>query len=353
MGYRLMRKAGAIMANLELAYVKQYRDRTGTMRRYFRRAGKNYGVLPGDIGSPEFMEAYQGYLGAKIPTGTLRAEPGTFGAIVLSFLSSVEFKNLKPSSQRTYRLILNPLTDKHGHKRLSLLTRDAAKNMIAGIGDERPAMANLTRRILSRVFRVAVAAGQWAGNNPFALMTTYKIGSHHTWTEAEMAQYERRWPLGTRERLAYCLLLFSAQRGGDVVKMRRRDVIDGEIHLVQQKTDMPLRIPVHPELAKALKAGPAHASFLIADEHGHQMRGLTVLIRDAAKAAGLPADCKAHGLRKAALTRIAEGGASAKLIMAVSGHKTLREVERYTAAAEQPKLARKAMAMMRPPRPRT
>ena len=44
-----------------------------------------------------------------------------------------------------------------------------------------------------------------------------KSDGHHTWTEAQLAAYEARWLLGTRERLAYDVLLYSAQRVGDVV----------------------------------------------------------------------------------------------------------------------------------------
>jgi hypothetical protein len=49
------------------------------------------------------------------------------------------------------------------------------------------------------------------------------------------------------------------------------------------------------------------------------------------------------GLRKAALTRLAEVGCTVHQIAAISGHKTLREVQRYTEKAEQAKLAREAM----------
>jgi len=59
---------------------------------------------------------------------------------------------------------------------------------------------------------------------------------------------------------------------------------------------------------------------------------LTLLIRKAVEKAGLPPECVAHGLRKAQMRRLAECGASTKQIAAISGHKTLQEVERYTAA---------------------
>src|SRR5262249_55937791 len=44
--------------------------------------------------------------------------------------------------------------------------------------------------------------------------------------------------------------------------------------------------------------------------------------------AGLPPECSFHGLRKAALTRLADAGKTVHQIAAVSGHKTLKEIER-------------------------
>jgi integrase len=58
---------------------------------------------------------------------------------------------------------------------------------------------------------------------------------------------------------------------------------------------------------------------------------------------GLPKHYSAHGLRKAGCRRLAEAGCSANEIAAWSGQ-SLREVERYTRAADQARLARNAMA---------
>lgn len=347
-----MRAKGHTMAKLELPYVKQYRDQTGTMRRYFRRGGRNYGALPGDIGSPEFMEAYQAFLGTK-PAGQQRTQPGTFGRLITDFYRTVEFANLKPASRKMYKLILDPLATKHGHKRLGLLTRDAAKTMIQKIGETRPGMANLTKGILSRVFRIAVDSGQWHVN-PFARLTTYKIGTRHTWTEAELIAFEKRWPVGSRQRLAYALLLYTGQRAGDVVRMHRRDIVGGEIHLAQVKTGAELRIPIHPELRKAMKAYPTKGLSLFGDERGKpvQRNSLTTFMRKAIADAGLDPRCVTHGLRKAMSRRLAEGGASSKTIAAVTGHKTLKEIERYTAAAEQPKLAKAGLKLLKVSKPR-
>jgi integrase len=110
-----------------------------------------------------------------------------------------------------------------------------------------------------------------------------------------------------------------------------------------------LSIPIHPELSAAMKSGPSKGLTLIGGLDGRPMTriALTGLMKRAAKAAGLPAKCLPHGLRKASMRRLAEGGASAKEIASVSGHKTLREVERYTAAADQKHLSRGAIAKLK------
>jgi enterobacteria phage integrase len=71
--------------------------------------------------------------------------------------------------------------------------------------------------------------------------------------------------------------------------------------------------------------------------------GFSQWLRSAITAAGLPLDCQPHGLRKAAGRRLAEAGCSAHEIMAVLGHKTLSEAERYTREADQARLATEAM----------
>lgn len=63
--------------------------------------------------------------------------------------------------------------------------------------------------------------------------------------------------------------------------------------------------------------------------------------------AGLPKGTAAHGFRKAACRRLAEAGCSASEIMAISGHKSLSEVQRYCSAADQTRMAHAAQAKAR------
>jgi integrase len=76
-------------------------------------------------------------------------------------------------------------------------------------------------------------------------------------------------------------------------------------------------------------------------------------MRKAVELAGMPRRCVPHGLRKAIMRRLAETGSSAKEIAAISGHRTLKEIERYTAAADQAKLSKAAMAKLKANKRRT
>jgi integrase len=227
------------------------------------------------------------------------------------------------------------------------LPPDKARKIIEEIGANRPAMANLSRAVLRRLFSFAVATGN-RRENPFDHTPKYKIGTHRTWTDSELDAYEKRWPLGTRERLAYDVLLFTAQRVGDVVRMQRNEIRNGVIAVVQEKTGTEVFVPLHPALVRSIKAGPSKGVYLIGDKNGRPItrRSLTVLISTAVEGAGLSSECVAHGLRKAALRRLAEHGATAKQIQAVSGHKSLAEIERYTQRADQQRLAKAAIGAL-------
>jgi hypothetical protein len=133
--------------------------------------------------------------------------------------------------------------------------------------------------------------------------------------------------------------------------MLRSDIVAGRIRVAQDKarkgTTSELLIPIHSALARALQAGPVVGmQHIITDARGRPLRSLTDLIERAVKGAGLPPRCVAHGLRKAALRRFAEHGGTTKEIAAVSGHRTLSEIERYTARADQVRLADSAISKL-------
>ena len=126
------------------------------------------------------------------------------------------------------------------------------------------------------------------------------------------------------------------------------DVSGDTIRVVQQKTGSKLAIPLHRDLLAILAATEREHVTIINTEYGkpYTVDGFSQWMRDAISAAGLPLDCQPHGLRKAAGRRLAEAGCTAREIMAVLGHKTLAEAERYTRDADQASLATAAVAKL-------
>jgi integrase len=131
--------------------------------------------------------------------------------------------------------------------------------------------------------------------------------------------------------------------------MGRQHIRVGALTVRQEKTRATLAIPVHPDLRVVLDATPgAHLTFLVtATGKPYGPNHFSETFREWCDAAGLPKRCTAHGLRKAACRRLAEAGCSANEIMSISGHATMKELVRYTKAADQARLARNAMARTR------
>jgi hypothetical protein len=224
------------MTRIKLRYVNEFIDRHGKPRYYFRRPGSRSVKLPGLPGSIEFMDAYQAALStvAPPPPSPKHVIRGSLADVAVGYFRSAAFANLSQSSQRLYRIALKPVLAAHGHRLVRDLPKTAARSVIEAIGATRPGMANLTRAALSEVMRYATMTDVRT-DNPFSGLERYRLGTHHTWTDAELEQFERHWRLGTRERLAYALLLYTGQRGGDVVKMTRNDIIEGRIRVAQDK----------------------------------------------------------------------------------------------------------------------
>jgi enterobacteria phage integrase len=339
---------GQTMAKLKLRYVNEYIDRTGKLRRYFRRGGKQLCALPGEVGSEEFMTAYAACLVEKRAAAKCALHADSLGKLIIDFYGDRMFTDRKPSTRQLYRYALEPLAREHGHRSAALMTAEHAEKIINKIGANRPGMGNLTRAVLRLVMKFAVK-NRRRKDNPLIGTEAFKVGEHHTWNDAELKQFETKWRLGTRQRLAYALLLYTGQRVGDVAKMNRADISQGMILVVQEKTGAEVWVPIHHELQRAMKACPAKGLSLIGKENGQPLKraALSALMRAAIKDAELPKRCVSHGLRKAMMRRLAESDATAKQIAGISGHKTLKEIERYTKAADQKKLAIAAMDKLR------
>jgi integrase len=123
----------------------------------------------------------------------------------------------------------------------------------------------------------------------------------------------------------------------------------GKLDLRYSKNDSANLIPITAELRAAIDACPTKHLTFLHTKHGasRSAKALGGDFRQWCDAACLPARCTLHGLRKGGARRLAEAGASTKEIMAITGHKTLAEVQRYVDAADKVNLAESAIAKLR------
>jgi integrase len=338
------------MTALPLKYVDSFIDRCGRRRHYFRRNHGPRVLLPGLPGSPEFMDAYQQALGREVSQREVRqrGEPGTFDRLVQDYYASSAFAHLRPATRSSYRRVIDRLIrdENIGHR----LVRQMLPSHVDFIIAKRAAKPGAANDVLKKL-RVLINfanAKRWRIDDPTKGVKKFAEGEFHTWTDEQVAAYEARWAIGTKERTAFALLLFTAQRLGDVRGMTWRDLADGGINVVQSKTRARLWIPLHPELHTVLDAWPRTHVAIFVTEYGQPFssKGFANWMADRIAEAGLPDECVVHGLRKAAARRLAEAGCSEHQIASITGHTSLKEIERYTKEANQKVLAAAAIGKL-------
>jgi integrase len=355
------------MASLRLKYVQGLVDRHGHPRYYFRRPGFARVTLPGSPWSQEFMDAYakaNSLAPAAATVGADKVKPRSIHALAIAYYDSRAFNDLKPNSQKVYRHVIERFChDKDGagqpygdKSAVALMSRHIEQLM----QDRRakPDSANGLRKVLREMMKIAVKLG-WRDSDPtlgVKKIRSRKLGGFHRWTDAEIAQFEERHPVGSRARLAMALGLYTGQARQDVIDMGEQHITreDDGLEILnwvrkktEDKTGFELAIPVHPALRSIIDATPSkHLKFLV-NEHGtpFDVEGFGKWFRDRCNEAGLP-HCTFHGLRKAAATRLVDAGCDVVEAAAITGHASLKELQRYIETRDRKQAARRAMAKL-------
>jgi integrase len=351
---------------LDLPYLMADTDRHGNRRLFVRRHGRKIRIRE-QQGTAAFASAYTAALEAlesraldqrqRAPKG---APAGTLGWLAAAYFGSSEFKALDLVSQRTRRGILEGCLlepREPGSADLMALCplEVLAAPHILMLRDRRadkPGSANNRLKYLSAMLGWAVNRGILRANPARDVKPVrYASSGFHSWTPAEVVQFERRHPVGSKARLALALLLFTGPRRGDVVTFGRQHVKDGWIRFVPRKTRYKrstlLEIPIVPELARILAASPTGELTFLETEYGRAFSaaGFGGWFRKRCDEAGLK-HCSAHGLRKAGAAIAAERGATDRQLMALYGWTTASQATVYTAAADRKKLAGEAARLL-------
>jgi integrase len=328
-------------------YVQGFIDRHGKARFYFRRVGFKAVPLPGLPWSPEFMAAYERAMGngSAVEIGASRTNPGTINALVVTYYKSDEWDRLAADTQRTRRRIIERFRTAHGDKRVALLQQEHILKMLSTI--TKPTTKRHWLKAIRGLLRCAIPSMR--KDDPTADIASIKLPpskGHHTWTDDEIEQYRDHWPLGTQQRLVMEFALETASRRGEVVRLGPQHIKHGRMRIERTHGSHDVDIPLSTELQAACDAMPRSHLTYIVTAYG-KPRSKYGLGNDFAKwatEAGLPSRCRLHGLKKGGMRRLAEAGNTTHELMAISGHKTLSEVQRYTNEADRKRLADSGMA---------
>ena len=328
-------------------HVHGFIDRHGKPRYYLRRPGFKSIALPGRAHSAEFEEAYAAAM-AGIATrrqiGAGSTLPGSVNEIAIDYMASPAWAMLKPGTQKARATILQRFREEHGDRGIAGLTE---RPLLAILSKRPPHSARNWLKALRGLCKFALGSGKITSDPTAGIkLPAAKSKGFHSWTDAEIAQFEKRWPVGTKPRLALGLLLYTAQRRGDVAKLGPQHIRAGRFVLVQQKTGTEIDAPIHPELRRIISAtASGHLAFLVTQQgRPFSCAGFGNWFADRCREAGLPDHCRAHGLRKAACRRMAEAGCTAPQIAALSGHLSLSEIARYISAFNRKMAAEEAVA---------
>ncbi len=342
------------MASIKLKYMVEDIDRHGNVRRYVRVPGRAKVRIREPVGTPAFMAAYERAVagGDEKPRQVRQAARGSFRALCIAYYGSSNFAQLDQSTQNWRRHHLDEVARAHGEKPVALLQPKHVRRLRDELKAS-PNVANKRLKALRALFSWALEE-ELVPHDPTVGVKPIKTMSegHHSWELNEIEKFECRHPVGTNARLAMGLLLYTACRREDVVRLGPQHIRDGRLRYRQAKNEhrspVDLDIPVHPDLLAIIEATPIdHLTFLVSSRgRAFTPASFGNKFREWCDEAGLP-HCSAHGLRKAAAVRLAERGATAHEIMAITGHRSLEEVERYTRAARQGKLADAAMSKLK------
>jgi integrase len=212
---------------------------------------------------------------------------------------------------------------------------------------DRPGAADLLVNTVSELF-------SWAIKNDIATVNPAekleKLGGRtegfYTWTEDDVEAFEKRWPAGTRPRLAMAIMLYLGVRRSDAVVIgRHHESQDGQMVTFRmfkgrKKGVRMLTLPILAPLRAILDASELGQEAWLESNLGKPCgnAGFGNVFKDWCKEAGLP-QCHCHGLRKIGAARAAEAGASEHELMAMFGGEDADMARVYTRKAAQKKLA--------------
>ena len=306
---------------------------------------------------------------APVAPGAVSAKSGTAAWLRIEYLASPNFDRLTPSMKDKIKRHVESFCTRYADILVTAFDNESVEKIFLKMANQ-PAKANQWLRAIRYLFKYAIKR-KLRTDNPAAdikrLQPKVRVGDdgafeegHLTWPLALVTRAREKFPIGTEMRLAIEMINTLAFRRSDAIRVGLPNTYAGHlddgrpatfIRYTQYKNreNKPVTVdtPIPAELMAIIKATKATGlkTWLVGKRGGSFTEdGFTYWFADEMAKAGMPKQYTPHGLRKRCLTDMAERGCTIHGIMAVSGHLTMKEVERYTRMADRAKNARAAMA---------
>lgn len=352
-------------------HVYAFSSQHGTQRLVFRRKGFPSGYFKTQIGTEAFRAEYNAFMNPEDKTleqpKAPRIAPGTIDEALNRYMAVPSRLGPTAVTQTKIKAVLedfrngDEVSGYRGSRQLRGITFESVEKIIekksvkTGTGNKSkggPFAAIKLRKELVRFFAFCVKAGL-CSSNPAAQAEKVKppkTKGFKTWSEADIDQFREKWAIGTKQRLAMELYLWTDQRRSDVHTMGRAQIVGGRIPVTQAKTDKELWIALAPQLLEAIVAmKPEETSpfcFVVSRKGtAYTKESFGNWFKQACVEAGL-LEHNGHGLRKATLRRLAEIQATNNTMKALSGQEKDETLAIYTADADQVRLADQAVTML-------
>lgn len=341
-----------------LPHLQHERTRHGRMVWYVR-VGKGQRIrLRATFGTKEFKAEYDAAVTGRPVSGNAGEVRFTLAWAIRQYMASPDWLALAGESRKQLGYQYARMADNAGSTPLSRITR---KSILVGRDDRaaRPSDANKFLRASKKLFAYA-RDREWIGESPvvdIAKLPTGKSGEgFHTWTAEEMAAYEARWPLGTRQRLAYEIIRCTGLRRGDAWRFGRQHIRNGDylIRVAKSRKGMVVEGTVPPILWQAIRAVRTGELNLLITAKGKPFgskQSFGNWFGAACRAAGILGS--AHGIRKAVAAEAAEKQATEAQLNSFFGWEHgSRESATYVQKASRAKMSKAVGKLLaRTPRP--
>ena len=250
-------------------------SRHGTVR-WVVRVGHGPRIpIEDEYGSPEFVRAYQCRDQRETLCAPKPARRRRITALSRRALAVVKrMGETGPATRQKRGALLKRVLETSGDKPYKAVTR---AHIIAGREKraKTPAQANNFLAVMRALFKWAIK-NDFVDSDPTAgvedLRRPNAARGIPVWTDSDMARFRERWPLGTRERLAFEIMATTGLRRGDAAQLGRQHIgeVDGVavLRLRTEKNGRQVVREIMPELKAAIDACPATGLALVARADG-------------------------------------------------------------------------------------